>query len=271
MVRKGVRDVGAPDVVPTVNLLKDSRTACRNRALPFELQSEGREAAHSCQGTTMLPTAHQFTTTPDPTDRVRRRALLAAGLVAGPLYVVISLIEVTVRDGFDPSRHPWSMLSAGSFGWVHSTNLMVSGALVVAGAAGLSQVLVGRTAVTLLALYGAGMVCAGIFRADPGRGFPAGTPEVVPLSWHGLLHFVLGGVGFLGLFAACQLLGRRLHREHRPQLAVFSHVTGAVFLVLFVAMAATGGAAWALLGFTGAVILASVWLSTIFGYYRRSL
>ena len=86
-----------------------------------------------------------------------------------------------------------------------------------------------------------------------------------------MLHFVVGGIGFLGLFGACQLLGRRLRRENRPRLAALSRVTGVVFLILFVAMAATGGAAWALLAFTGAVILASGWLSTVFAHYRRSL
>lgn len=201
----------------------------------------------------------------------RRRTLLTAGVVAGPLYVVVSLIEIMVRDGFDPTRHAWSMLANGSFGWVHSANLVVSGALVLAGAAGLFRATGSRAAAVLVALYGAGMVASGIFRADPGRGFPAGTPEVVPVSWHGMLHFVFGGIGFLALVVASQLLARRLRRENRPRLAVLSRVTGIVFLVLFVAMAATGGAAWALLAFTGAVILASGWLSTVFAHYRGSL
>jgi hypothetical membrane protein len=217
----------------------------------------------------MPSSPHLPATDPDRADLERQRNLLTAGLVAGPLYVVVSLIEVVVRDGFDPTRHAWSMLANGPFGWVHSANLVVSGALVVAGAAGLWRALRTRAAATLLALYGAGMVGAGFFAADPGRGFPVGTPEVTPVSWHGALHFVFGGVGFLGLVGACQLLGRRLLRENRPRLAVFSFVTGVLFLVLFVAMAATGGASWALLTFTGAVILASAWLATIFAHYRR--
>ncbi|MBW6439197.1 DUF998 domain-containing protein [Actinoplanes hulinensis] len=219
----------------------------------------------------MLSSAHTPVTAPDGgTVPGRRRNLLFAGLVAGPLYVVVSLIEAGGRDGFDPARHAWSMLANGPFGWVHSVNLVVSGALVVAGAAGLSQVLRDRMAAGLLALYGAGMVGAGLFRADPGRGFPAGTPEVTPMSWHGILHFVVGGIGFLALFGVCHLLGRRLRRENHPQMAIFSHVTGTLFLVLFIAMAATGGASWALFAFTGAVIVASAWLSTIFAHYRHS-
>ncbi len=219
----------------------------------------------------MRSRAHLSVAAPDRADPGRRRNLLTAGMVAGPLYVVVSLIEVMVRDDFDPTRHAWSMLANGSFGWVHTASLVVSGALVIAGAAGLAQATGSRTAARLLALYGAGMVAAGVFRADPGRGFPAGTPEVVPVSWHGVLHFVVGGIGFLGLFGACQFVGRRLRRENRPRMAAFSHLTGLLFLVMFVAMAATGGATWALLAFTAAVVLASAWLSTIFAHYRHSL
>lgn len=93
---------------------------------------------------------------------------------------------------------------------------------------------------------------------------------MAPVSWHGIMHFAVGGIGFLGLVGACQLLGLRLRRENHSGLAVFSHVTGALFPVLFVAMAATGGAAWALLAFGGAVILASAWLTTIFAHYHQS-
>ncbi|MEU4426477.1 DUF998 domain-containing protein [Actinoplanes sp. NPDC024001] len=194
---------------------------------------------------------------------MRTRTLLTAGIVAGPLYVLVSLIEIAVRDGFDPSRHAWSMLANGPFGWVHSLTLIVSGLLVMAGAAGLSRA-ASRAVGVLIGLYGLGMVGSGFFAADPGRGFPAGTPEEVPVSWHGGLHFLLGGIGFLGLVAACLLLGRHL----RGRLALFSYATGVLFFAAFAALAAGGGSAWSLFGFTGAVILASAWLSTVCAHYR---
>ncbi|MFC7529734.1 DUF998 domain-containing protein [Actinoplanes sp. GCM10030250] len=196
--------------------------------------------------------------------------LLLAGMVAGPLYVVVSLLEILVRDGFDPTRHAWSMLANGDFGWIHSLNLIVSGLLVAAGAVGLHQKIRSGTPAVLLAIYGLGMVGSGFFAADPGRGFPAGTPEVVPISSHGTLHFALGGIGFLSLVAACLLLGRRLREEDRRGLALSSYIIGVVFLIGFVAMAASAGSAWGLLGFTGAVILASGWLTVIFAHYRAA-
>jgi hypothetical membrane protein len=184
-----------------------------------------------------------------------------AGMLAGPLYVTVSLIEIAVRDGFDPTRHAWSQLANGPGGWVHSLTLIVSGLLVAAGAVGLERN-------KGLLLYGLGLIGSGVFAADPGRGFPAGAPEVVPVSWHGGLHFLLGGLGFLGLVAACLTLGRRLAGEDRRGLAIFSYATGALFLTGFVTMAASGGSTAGLLGFTGAVVLASAWLTTIFHHYR---
>jgi hypothetical membrane protein len=199
-----------------------------------------------------------------------RPTLLALGAAAGPLYVLVSLTEAATRDGFDPTRHAWSMLANGSLGWIHSANLIGSGLLVVLGAIGLRRAIRARSAPALLALYGAGLIAAGVFRADPGRGFPVGTPEVTPVSWHGMLHFMVGGVGFLGLVAACVVLARRLGAEGSRGLALLSWVTGAVFLAGFVALATTGGAAWSLLTFTAAVILASAWISVVFTHYRNA-
>jgi hypothetical protein len=39
------------------------------------------------------------------------RALLASGVVAGPLFVAVALLQALTRDGFDLRRHPLSLLS----------------------------------------------------------------------------------------------------------------------------------------------------------------
>lgn len=202
----------------------------------------------------------------------RTPKLLALGAAAGPLYVAVSLAEASSRAGFDPTRHAWSQLANGDLGWVHVANLIVSGLLVVAGAVGAGRALGagGRRVAWLLAGYGLGMVAAGIFRADPGRGFPVGTPEVVPVSWHGMLHFAAGGIGFACFGAACLVLARRFRRAGSWGLAAFSTITGVLFLAAFVAMAAGGAASWGIVAFTGAVILASAWLCTVMIYFART-
>src|SRR5258706_11269109 len=65
---------------------------------------------------------------------------LACGVVAGPVYVVVSLAQALTRDGFDLSRHSWSLLSNGDLGWLQISNFIVVGVLTIAFAVGLRRV-----------------------------------------------------------------------------------------------------------------------------------
>ena len=44
------------------------------------------------------------------------RPLLVCGLIAGPFYVVIGLIQALTRPGFNLLRHDLSLLANGEFG-----------------------------------------------------------------------------------------------------------------------------------------------------------
>jgi hypothetical membrane protein len=202
------------------------------------------------------------------------KTLLAYGVIAGPIYVVVSLAQALTRDGFDLTRHAWSMLSNGDLGWLQITNFVLAGLMTIAGAVGVRRALRGgsgaRWAPRLLATYGVCLVGGGIFRADPGAGFPVGSPEVVTVSWHGMLHFLVGGIGFACFFAATLVLARRIAAEGRRDWAVFSRVAGSVLLVGFIGVAAGGGSSVSVLGFVVAVILAWTWLSSVSAsLYRR--
>jgi Protein of unknown function (DUF998) len=196
------------------------------------------------------------------------RALLACGIVAGPLYVLVSVTEALTRDGFDLARHSWSLLSNGDLGWVHITNLVVTGLLTVAFAVGLRRVLRpgrgGTWVPRLIGVYGLSLVGAGVFRADPAMGFPPGTAEdAAQVTWHGILHFVCAGVGFVCLVVACLLVAGRFAAEGRQGWARFSRATGILFLAGFVAVAAGAGAAWSNVAFTAGVVLAWTWVSAL--------
>ncbi len=58
-----------------------------------------------------------------PAERITR-SFLGYGIIAGPMYVLISLGQTVTRDGFDLVRHEWSLLANGSFGWIQSANLV---------------------------------------------------------------------------------------------------------------------------------------------------
>jgi len=216
---------------------------------------------------TQQTTAVAGQTTCDPATRVTR-SLLGYGVIAGPLYVTVSLAQALTRDGFDLTRHPWSMLSNGDLGWLQITNFVLVGLMVIAFAVGLRRALASGRGATwaprLIAVYGASLIGAGAFRADPAFGFPVGTPAgPAPVSWHGMLHFMVGGIGFACLIAACFALARRFTSEGRRGWAVYSRVTGVLFLAGFVGIASGGGSAATTLAFVAAILVAWAWVSAV--------
>jgi hypothetical protein len=198
------------------------------------------------------------------------RSLLGYGVLAGPLYVGVSLAQAVTRDGFELSKHAWSLLADGALGWIQITNFVVTGLATVAAAVGLRRALGRPLAPALIAAYGASLVAAGIFRADPAQGFPAGTPETTPISWHGTLHLVIGAVGFGCLIAACVVLANRFARAGRRGLAWFSLITGVVFLAGFAGIA-SGSHGPTTLAFVAAVGLVWAWFAAVCIHFYRAL
>jgi hypothetical protein len=166
-----------------------------------------------------------------------KRKLLGCGIIAGPLFVVASVAQAFTRTGFDLGRHPISLLSLGSLGWVQVANFVVSGVLYVAGAVGLRMALRpgrGSTwAPRLVALTGVGLIVAGVFTTDAGAGFPPGAPAGAPaMSWHGMLHEVGFALSFVGAIAACGVFARRYVALGRRGWAVAAVATVVAVLVI---------------------------------------
>lgn len=195
--------------------------------------------------------------------------LLKCGVLAGPVYVVVGLLQVIFRPGFDIRRHALSLMSNGDLGWIQIANFIVTGALVIAAAIGMRRRLhPGRAdtwAPILLVIYGVGLIGAGIFVADPMDGFPPGTPPGPPttMSSHGPLHFVAGGIGFIGLIGATFVLARRFAALREYGWATFSLATGVLFLAGFGNIASGSRAPWINLTFTAVVVLSWAWLSAV--------
>jgi hypothetical protein len=166
------------------------------------------------------------------------RALLTCGVVAGPVFVVVAILEILTRPGYDLGRHPISLLSLGDFGWIQIANFVGSGLLTIGFAIGVRRVLHGGPGGTwgpvLIGVYGTGLIVAGVFVPDPAWGFPPGSPAGVPsqLSWHSTLH----GVGFVLAFSvislACLVFARRSMVLGQGPLAGYAFITAAVAITL---------------------------------------
>lgn len=206
-------------------------------------------------------------------DRVSR-SLLGYGVLAGPVYVVAALVQGLTRPGFDLFHDDVSLLSNGSLGWIQIANFILTGMFVIAAAVGMARALKGRSiwGPRLLAVFGAGLIAAGVFVADPMNGFPVGTPagHPVTVSWHGMLHIAAAGIGFLCLIAACIVLARMFGRERRPSWMVYSLVSGIVFLLAFAGVASGSTSAAVVLGFWVGVVIAFSWIAAVsIDLYRK--
>lgn len=206
-------------------------------------------------------------------DRVAR-SLLGYGVLAGPFYVAVVLVQALwLRPGFDLLHDDASLLSNGPFGWVQIANFVVTGTMVVLCAVGVRRATSATWAPILLALYGVGMIAAGFFVADPMNGFPAGAPAGRPdtITVHGMLHIASAGIGFLSFVAACLVMARRFAVSREPGWKWFSLATGVVFLATFAGVASGSGSAAVVIGFWVGLALAWSWIGGLsIHLYRRA-
>ena len=197
------------------------------------------------------------------------RALLACGVPAGSLFMIVALVQAFTRPGFDLRRHAISMLALGDLGWIQVTDFIGCGLLIVALAAGVRRALhpgpAGTWGPVLLGAYGVGLVAAGLFRTDPALGFPPGAPAGMPaaMSWHAVLHSIAFFVAFTSLTAACFVLARRFAQVGQRRWTVYCAATGAATPVL-VTLGMTGliatGVAFAIAGLS-----TSSWVAAVAG------
>lgn len=164
--------------------------------------------------------------------------LLLLGIVAGPLFLVGWLVQALTRDGFDPARHPMSLLSLGPGGWAQIANFVVAGLLMIGFAVGVRRALrpgrAGTWGPILFAVHGIGLVVAGVFVTDAGAGFPAGAPAGAPesVSWHGALHEIGFAAASVSWLVVCLVLSRRFTGDGRSGWAAACVVTPLAWVVV---------------------------------------
>jgi len=202
------------------------------------------------------------------------RTLLRYGSIAGPLYLVVGYAQALIREGFDFRRHALSQLANGEMGWIQTANFVATGLLAIAGALGVRRVLRGQRAGTwgpiLFAVFGLGLLVAAVFSADPGNGFPPGTPETGTMTARGMLHFMAGAVTFYALIAACFVFSRRFASLGRTGWTVLSLITGLAFLVCFSAIPMGVSSPLLMPGLYVVVTAALVWHSAVYRDIARA-
>lgn len=198
--------------------------------------------------------------------------LLTLGVYAGPVYILVALLQVFIRPGYDFTRHDVSLFSNGELGWIQISNFIITGLMTIAAAVGIKRTIksgIGNVWGTqLLGLYGVGLIGAGIFVADPMNGFPPELASATTISTNGLMHFVSGSIGFIGLIAACFVFARRFNALKEKNWSLFSLATGIIFFASFFGIASGSQPGNPLLqfvtiGFWIGVMLGWTWISAL--------
>lgn len=173
---------------------------------------------------------------------MKTRMLLICGALAGPLFSIAWFIEGRNRDSYDPARHPISALSLGEFGWTQIANFIVTGILTLVLAFGLRKAFRSGSRTTwiptLFTMVGIGFLGTGFFATDPLSGYPVGTPAMLlPPTVVGSLHLLFASFIF-SLPIACFLMARLFDDQGEPNWAIYSKITAAAFIIVYlVAMA----------------------------------
>ena len=68
------------------------------------------------------------------------RTLLSCGVVSGPIFLLIFVVQILIHPDFHFARGEPSMLSVGPLGWIQIANFVVGGSLVIAGGLGVRRV-----------------------------------------------------------------------------------------------------------------------------------
>lgn len=205
------------------------------------------------------------------------KSLLGYGVLAGVVFEASVLTQGLTRHGFRIAHDDASLLANGPLGWIQVATFVLAGAMTVTAAVGARRAMAGSAGATwgprLIGVFGAGLIAAGLLRADPANGFGPGAPagKAANISWHGDGHLIAATIAFAALIAACFVVARYFSRAGQRGLAAYSRVTGVAFGAAFAGVATGSSSSAIVLPFYLAVLAAFTWLAVgSVHLYRRT-
>jgi hypothetical membrane protein len=202
---------------------------------------------------------------PDDLDRgaAVTRSMLGWGVVAGPFYVIVSLVLALTRPGFLLSQHALSLLTLGEGGWMQRVNLVLTGLMVAVAGLGMTRAIRNGRGLAMGALCvfdGLALMLSAVFLPDPGAGFPPGS-EGGHFSTSGVLHLLFGALGFLAIAAAAWACARWARDQGLAPLARASRILAICVLVGFIGGAALATSTFGVVLLWIAVLAQFAWLA----------
>ncbi|GAA0356674.1 DUF998 domain-containing protein [Bacillus horti] len=198
--------------------------------------------------------------------------LLSCGVAVAPLFFAVSIAQFP-REGFDIRQHALSTLTLGDLGWLQSLNFILTGLLSLFAALGIRGLIRkqrgGVWAPLLVGLFGLGMMMAGMFRPDPGFGFPVGAPPGMPesMSTMAAIHSFAFFTAFICLIAACWVMASHFSSRGKRRWKRYCILTGIVTPLLIMVGMSLGIWVGVIMGTAG--LVAFGWLSVLAASLRK--
>jgi hypothetical protein len=135
------------------------------------------------------------------------------GVIGSVLFMLIVLIEGTVRNDYDPRQQSVSALSLGPRGWIQTINFFIFGIIIISTASAWRKMLTGGKGATafplLMLLTGCSVITCGIFSQDPAPGYDPERLALIKPSWQGLVHLLFAAIGALCSIAGLLVMANR--------------------------------------------------------------
>ena len=167
-----------------------------------------------------------------------QQLLLLCGVIAGPLFIIVFLIEGSLRSGYQAMRQPVSALAIGPRGWVQKANFLITGVLMLGCAFGLNSALApyggSFWAPLLVGIFSFGLIGAGIFNTDI-TGLPKEKGVVIKRTKSGIFHDLFSLPVFVALFfAECFVFAHLFAAAGEYGWEIYSIISGILFIFGFV-------------------------------------
>jgi hypothetical protein len=173
-------------------------------------------------------------------DRLTRLhvVVLWMGAIAPMFFTFVYTVDGFFLPGYDANSRPTSDLSLGPDGWIQIINFILLGLTMMGSAVAVrtsnNPLSSSRWIPRLIAMFGVGLVIAGIFLTDPMPGYPPGPGVTVArVTLHGALHQIGSVLAFGSLLLACFVAAHHLWRSpHWHGWAVYSLASGLLMMAL---------------------------------------
>lgn len=168
--------------------------------------------------------------------------LLWYGVWIGPVFIVVFLIEGTLRKGYYPMRQAVSALAIGPRGWIQQANFLITAILTLAYSLGLHFAMHGLLGSIMLpvlvSITGVGLIRAGLFVTDV-TGLSEDRHKPTQRTKNGRLHDQFSLLVFASLFITPFVYAYLSIQARHWDFALYS-ILSALVLALSLVLAVAG-------------------------------